>query len=322
MHARTPTDPLTALRDPTTGIVHSDSATVARIAQEHFESLLAPTHIIKTGNYRPKDRAADFQYPWESPLNPDRFTLTSARWAEDALVDSGEPQDSPETADILELLMDRCTYEARLKHIKRGKAPGPDSIPNELLKTLPAEWHDTIHSLFVIMWITGNTPHAWKESNTILLHKKNDPYLVANYRPIGLASSMYKLWTSNVTHVTMHHALRHSIIHKSQEGGIIRRDTRRQLRNLINTFEDAYHSKQDLYCLFVDFSNAFNMVDHDKLLCIMFDLGIPPDAIEVVKGIYHEHRTTINLPGGNTNPVGVVRGTIQGDPLSPLLFVL
>ena len=93
-------------------------------------------------------------------------------------------------------------------------------------------------------------------------------------------------------------------------------------RNLINLFEDAHHTKQDLYLLYVDFSNAFNMVDHDKLLCIMYDLGFPTDAIDVIKGIYEDSRTSVQLPAGRTEPLVITRGTIQGDPLSPLLFIL
>ena len=100
------------------------------------------------------------------------------------------------------------------------------------------------------------------------------------------------------------------------------RDTRRQLRTLINAFEDAHHLKQDLFCLYVDFSSAFNMVNHDKLLCIMHDLGVPPDAIDVIRDIYTTHRTTVALPVGSTQPTLVTRGTIQGDPLSPLLFLM
>ena len=64
------------------------------------------------------------------------------------------------------------------------------------------------------------------------------------------------------------------------------------------------------------------MVDHDKLLCIMYDLGIPTDIIEVVKNIYTDNRTIINLPGGKCPPLTLTRGTVQGDPLSPLLFIM
>ena len=55
----------------------------------------------------------------------------------------------------------------------------------------------------------------------------------------------------------------------------------------------------------------------------MYDLGFPTDAIEAVKHLYTQASTQIRLPsGGNTDPIPVERGTIQGDTLSPFLFLL
>jgi len=55
---------------------------------------------------------------------------------------------------------------------------------------LPAEFQDTIHMLFIIMWATGCTPKVWKTSNTILIDKnKGDETSVSSYRPIGLANT-------------------------------------------------------------------------------------------------------------------------------------
>ena len=307
--------PLEALRDPVTGKIATAPDKVVEIMQEYAKCLLAPTYIVKDGSYLPEDRPPGFRYPFNDPNLPDNFVLDRMNAAPGAA--------NPDTeADLLELLMTRGTYEDRLKHLGRGKMVGPDKIPNELLKTLPDPWHDLIHDLFIIMWITGKTPDRWKESNTILLYKKGDTFAPMNYRPIGLSNALYKFWTSNVTYVTMHHALKNNIIHKCQEGGVMCRDTHRQLRTLINAFDDAFEHKRDLYCLYVDFSSAFNMVMHDKLLCTMYDLGIPPDAIEVIRDIYSDHRTTIHLPIGHTDPITLTRGTIQGDPLSPLLFLL
>ena len=50
------TRPLTALRDPDTDTIHTDPAKVMSIAHKHFENLLAPTHVIKTGQYTPETR--------------------------------------------------------------------------------------------------------------------------------------------------------------------------------------------------------------------------------------------------------------------------
>jgi len=59
-----------------------------------------------------------------------------------------------------------------MRHLKNGKAPGPDGIPNELLKHLPEGVHQVIHKLFILMWMMGTTPKAWKESQTVLLRQR------------------------------------------------------------------------------------------------------------------------------------------------------
>lgn len=69
-------------------------------------------------------------------------------------------------------------------------------------------------------------------------------------------------------------------------------------------------------------TEAFDTISHDKLLCILYDLGFPTDAIEVVKDLYKEAHTSIKTPYGSTPPIPIDRGTIQGDSLSPFLFVL
>ncbi len=90
----------------------------------------------------------------------------------------------------------------------------------------------------------------------------------------------------------------------------------------MNMMSDAKISQQDLYLLYVDFSSAFNTIDHDKLLCIMHDLGFPEDAIEVIAELYTYAMTKIRLYCAETGPIKIERGTIQGDTLSLLLFLI
>jgi len=57
----------------------------------------------------------------------------------------------------------------------------------------------------------------------------------------------------------------------------------------------------------------------------MSDLGFPPDSIGVVAGIYSNVATRVVLHRATrltTGPIAVGRGTIQGDTLSPLIFLL
>ena len=64
------------------------------------------------------------------------------------------------------------------------------------------------------------------------------------------------------------------------------------------------------------------MSNDDKLLQILFDLGIPVDLINTVRGIYTGATTHVYLNNTQGPPIEITRGTIQGDTLSPLLFIL
>ena len=116
-----------------------------------------------------------------------------------------------------------------------------------------------------------------------------------------------------VTESLTHFAEQHSILSPVQGGFLRFHKTHRQLRHLVNVkIEDAKLSSQTLYALCVDFSSAFNWVDQDKLLCIMYDLRFTPPAIRVVKDIYTSSIMRINSSVGLRDPIEIHRGTLQG----------
>lgn len=84
------------------------------------------------------------------------------------------------------------------------------------------------------MWATGITPAAWKTSETVLLDKnKGDETLISSYRPVGLANTLYKLWTRMVTNTLYEYAESNSILSNTQAGFRKQKDTIHQLQNVI-----------------------------------------------------------------------------------------
>ena len=236
----------------------------------------------------------------------------------------GNPRkDNEESPQLLREVRDKVAFQTLIRHLSNSKQGGPDGVPNEVIKILPESLTSAIHDLITLMWIKHETPDSWKESNTFLLHKPNkDPTNPNSYRPIGLANTILKLWTATLARVISQHAEQHSMLSSSQEGFRKAKNTHRQLMNVILAIEDATITKQNLYSLYIDFSSAFNTTDHDKQLRIMHATGYPEDAIKAVRSVYTNTTTTILTPHGKTDPIKVERGTIQGDNLSPLLFLI
>ena len=70
-----------------------------------------------------------------------------------------------------------------LKTLKTGKAAGPDSIDNRLLKELARPLSGPLTDLFNFSLTTGKVPNLWKQANVTPVFKKNEPSDVAIIGP-------------------------------------------------------------------------------------------------------------------------------------------
>jgi hypothetical protein len=86
--------------------------------------------------------------------------------------------------------------------------------------------------------------------------------------------------------------------------------------------EDARTHDKDILIAYLDFTQAFPSADHTQLARTLRFLGIPEDYIFIVTNLYKGAHTTFQTPHRYTRLIKVLRGTLQGDPLSPLLFFL
>ena len=298
---------VTAVRKPD-GTLATDPVEMGQAAQAYYRQAWG-AKTPKTGQYLPKERTRTYPFTPEQG-QPDPFHLST-------------PASKMQNRPWLHPKLTWNTFHKCLRQLPSKKQPGPDGIPNELLKALPQEVTTAMYQLCTVLWATGLTPDSWKISKTVLLDKgKPDTANLQNYRPIGLANTQYKLWTRLITTVILNYAEQYALLSYGQAGFRRFQNTIKQVQRLLMGVEDARLAGRDLYLLLIDFSSAFNTTDQDATLAVMYDLGIPTDAIEVVKDLYTGARTVIHLGEiTHTLPVHITRGTIQGDCLSPLLFL-
>ena len=122
-------------------------------------------------------------------------------------------------SSTLSTFLDRRTERVKLAKF-RGKAPGPDTIHNEVLRvgTTTSLFHH-LARLFTSSIQLGYIPTAWKIATLHMLLKPDKlPSLTTSYRPISLISSIMKLF-ERVIEQRLRSYLEHiGFINKHQSG--------------------------------------------------------------------------------------------------------
>ena len=85
--------------------------------------------------------------------------------------------------------------------------------------------------------------------------------------------------------------------------------------------EKARESQENINC-FIDYSKAFDCVDHRKLWKILQELGIPDHLTWLLQNLYAGQEATVVTGHGTKDWFQIGKDIYQGYILSPCLFKL
>ena len=119
---------------------------------------------------------------------------------------------APKFNSIEDLEISTPGVEKLLSNINPSKSPGPDSIPNLVLKTCSHELAPGLTCIYQASLSSGTLPKDWTNANITPVFKKGDKHLAENYRPISLTSVACKLLEHIICRHLMCHLERYSIL--------------------------------------------------------------------------------------------------------------
>jgi hypothetical protein len=208
-----------------------------------------------------------------------------------------------------------------IKSLPPDKAPGPDGfttrflqttwqiIMPDLMKMFDAFWHLDMHNL-----------HKVNEALLTLLPKSLEAVGMRDYRPISLIHIIGKLISKVLANRQAPRL--HELVHHAQSAFIKGRSIQDNFKLVHAAAKTLHVRKKPSLVIKIDIARAFDSVVWPFLLEVLQKLGFGRVWSDWVSSFLSSASTRVLMNGNPGDRICHARGLRQGDPLSPMMFVI
>ena len=236
------------------------------------------------------------------PMDPDVISQLSPDYTYDFIIDPSE-------------------VDNRLSRIKIHKAPGPDGIPNWLLRDFSPLLCQPLSAIFNASLREGFFPPIWKSAEVIPIPKVNPPTSIQDdLRPISLLPTVGKVLEGIVKDWLIPSL--DPLLDGNQFGCRRGRSTTHALIAIQHKWMEILDDRGSVRALFVDFRKAFDIINHNVLFSKLSNFNIPHCLLKWFVS-YLSLRCQRVRVGHQVSSWKTLCGSMpQGSRLGPLSFIV
>jgi len=210
--------------------------------------------------------------------------------------------------------IERC-----LKRIKPTSA-GPDCLPRWLFHSCSVELSDVVAHVVSRSLSCGIVPEQWKKAYVSPVQKTSIPTTLSDYRPISVTSILARFTEKIVVRKWLLPAVPDSYI-DDQFAFRPTGSTTCALVYMMHNITEMLETNSYVRCLCVDFSKAFDIVDHGILAAKLDKLSLPPSILQWIISFLTDRTQQVKFNGlSRAKPIN--RGTVQGSGIGPTNYVI
>ena len=212
-------------------------------------------------------------------------------------------------------------YE-KIKAAKKPRSSVPGDLPCEIVKEFAVELALPLHKLLNNIVKSAIWPEQWRMEYITPIGKIPYPESEDDLRPIALTAFFSKVMEQFVVMWLLKFI--GDKIDFRQYGGTKGNSVCHYLIEFINFIlynQDNLEPTAVLACL-IDFSKAFNRLDHNLVITKLSDMGVPAWLLKLVIAFLTERTMVVRYKGETSTPRLLPGGSPQGTLLGLLLFLV
>ena len=252
------------------------------------------------------------------------FSIPRKEWSVDDPEQffTGNSPDEPKKFDDLEFTP--TDIEKACSELRANAAPGPDGVPAMLLKACKKVLSQPLYALWRKSLDSGTIPPELLLVLVTPVHKGGSRAAPKNYRPVALTSHLIKVFERVLRQGLVAHMDAMGIIPDDQHGSRSFRSTLTQLLAHWDSILDGLEEGDGVDVVYLDFSKAFDKVEHGVLLHKLRDCQVLGKVgVWLARFLDSSTRQQAVVVDGRLSALSkVISGVPQGTVLGPILFLL
>lgn len=203
-----------------------------------------------------------------------------------------------------------------------SNASGSDEININMIKYCCPLIIPYITHIINVCLLNNVFPENWKLSHVLPLPKINNPKDFKDLRPIHIISSLSKILEKAIYLQINNYISEHNLLPDHQSGFRSNFSCTTALMLICDDIINAVDRDELTALILLDYSKAFDCINHKILLAILHFLGFSRDTVEFFKNYLSSRKQIVKL-NNNRSSEGILDcGVPQGSILGPLLFSL